>query len=403
MGARLVDDPHRSVAEHPTQLRATDGLEALRIDGDDGVCVWATFDDSYLALEPAAQRLFRLLGLPPGMDLTAEAAAALAATTSAEARRLLDRLVSTCLLEVRPAGRYGFHDLLCRYAQTRIHDDSERVPAVQRLFDWYLYGADAASNLLYSNMARLPSPPPTDIPRPAFEHPAAARMYLDAERSNPVAAVRHAAEHGPQSSAWLLTDALRGYFWYGRHAGDPPVRRPPPPTIRVAKPSPSSRSLPDARCSPNYQALDHYRRALAVCREVGWLRGEPAMLTNLGLLYCLSGRLGQAEQTFHQVLERATDVPTAVHRCTAMLNLALVVYAETGRLRRAAEQYAAVLPLVRQLPSPSTEALALTGLGDVCRALGELEAAAHHLDRRAGAAPRGRQPVRRGHGAGQSG
>jgi hypothetical protein len=40
--------------------------------------------------------------------------------------------------------------------------------------------------------------------------------WLDAERANLVAAVQHAAEHGPQPAAWLLADALRGYFWLRR-------------------------------------------------------------------------------------------------------------------------------------------------------------------------------------------
>src|SRR5439155_998819 len=122
--ARLVDHPHRGVAEHLAELRMH-ALDALRIDGDDDSSVPAAFDPSYTALEPDAQRLFRLLGLVPGPDFTAAAAAALSAMPPAAAGRLLDRLAGACLVEQHANGRYTFHDLLRDYARTRATDDDE--------------------------------------------------------------------------------------------------------------------------------------------------------------------------------------------------------------------------------------------------------------------------------------
>jgi hypothetical protein len=66
-------------------------LDALAA-GDAATDVRVVFSWSYQALGPAAARLFRLLGLHPGPDITARAAASLAAVPVAEADRLLAEL-----------------------------------------------------------------------------------------------------------------------------------------------------------------------------------------------------------------------------------------------------------------------------------------------------------------------
>jgi hypothetical protein len=60
--------------------------------------------------------MFRLLGLVPGNDLSIETAAALAHTTTEEARHLLGTLATAHLVEERAPERYASHDLLRRYA-----------------------------------------------------------------------------------------------------------------------------------------------------------------------------------------------------------------------------------------------------------------------------------------------
>src|SRR5262249_56377913 len=66
-------------------------LDAL--DAGDAVSqVRAVFSWSYAALSPAAARLFRLLGLHPGPDISAAAAASLAALLPTQTRQLLTEL-----------------------------------------------------------------------------------------------------------------------------------------------------------------------------------------------------------------------------------------------------------------------------------------------------------------------
>src|SRR6266542_3866570 len=177
-----------------------------------------------LALDVHAQRLFRLLGLIPGPEVTAAAAAALARITPHQAARLLGRLAGGHLLEERAPGRYALHDLLRLYALQRTeHDDdqAQRQAATLRLLGWYLHTADAAARLLHSAIVRLPLPPAeAGLPPAGFDQYADALAWMDAERANLGAAVAHAAEHGPEPLAWLLADALRGYLVLRRHMVD---------------------------------------------------------------------------------------------------------------------------------------------------------------------------------------
>ncbi|MFB9332147.1 AfsR/SARP family transcriptional regulator, partial [Actinoplanes octamycinicus] len=75
--ANLTGNPHRPITAYLDRL-AEDRLAHLAVDGDPQTTVRAAFDLSYAALTPAARRLFRLLGLVPGPDIDAGAAAALA-------------------------------------------------------------------------------------------------------------------------------------------------------------------------------------------------------------------------------------------------------------------------------------------------------------------------------------
>src|SRR5439155_21522613 len=176
------------------------------------------------SLSPAAQRLFRLLGLVPGPDFTAATAAAVAAAGAAEAQRWLNALTAANLIDEPVPGRHAYHDLLRLYAQERLaaeDGDTEREAARRRLFDHYLSTVDAAARLLYPEKLRLPLPAVGAVPPPAgFDDHASALGWLDAERPNLVAAILDAAEHGPRSATWLLADALRGYFYLRMYTVD---------------------------------------------------------------------------------------------------------------------------------------------------------------------------------------
>jgi transcriptional regulator with XRE-family HTH domain len=116
--ARAAVRPGFPIASLAADLRDTAGrLDALD-SGDPGASVRAVFSWSYQQLSAEAARMFRLLGLHPGPDISVPAAASLAAVEKPEARRLLRELARGCLIAEHIPGRYAFHDLLRAYAAT---------------------------------------------------------------------------------------------------------------------------------------------------------------------------------------------------------------------------------------------------------------------------------------------
>ena len=103
--------------------------------------VAAAFDRSYQDLTAGQQQMFRCLGLHPGTDFDAYAAAALAGVALAEARRDLEGLYDHYLLTETARGRYRFHDLIREHARALAAADpaADRDAATGRLLDYYLH------------------------------------------------------------------------------------------------------------------------------------------------------------------------------------------------------------------------------------------------------------------------
>ncbi|WP_329790187.1 tetratricopeptide repeat protein [Lentzea sp. DG1S-22] len=109
--------------------------------GEETTSVRSVFDWSYQRLSPAAQRLFRLLGVHPGPDVSAAAARSLAGTTPALAELVAANLVTEA------GDRFVLHDLVRAHARDLV-GEAEGREALRRLLDHYLHsGATAAVEL----------------------------------------------------------------------------------------------------------------------------------------------------------------------------------------------------------------------------------------------------------------
>ena len=106
----------------------------------------AAFGLSYQDLPDDQQRLFRRLGLVPGADFDAYAAAVLDDITLEQARRCLDELYDQHLISEPAPGRYQLHDLIREHARALAAADNpaESGQAAVRLLDYYLHTALAA-------------------------------------------------------------------------------------------------------------------------------------------------------------------------------------------------------------------------------------------------------------------
>ena len=128
----------------------------------ENLSVAAAFNLSYEELDEAQQRLFRRVGLHPGTDIDAWAAAALDGSDIADAQRRLAALYDHYLLTEPARGRYRLHDLIGEYARTlAARDDpaSDQVQAIARLLDYYQHAAETADR----HLTRTPAPV---LPRP---------------------------------------------------------------------------------------------------------------------------------------------------------------------------------------------------------------------------------------------
>lgn len=197
---------------------------AVRLDrlhgGDPASDIRGVFSWSYRTLSDQARELFCMIGLHPGPDLGAIAAASLAGLAPDRTGMLLTELVEAHLISEPEPGRYAQHDLLRAYAAERAHeqhDEQWRRAATRRLLDHYLQTAHAAV------IAIDPARDPIDLPAAApgvrvgdvDEHDRALAWFA-AEHAALVAAIRAASEDGFDDHAWRLAWTMTTYFdWLG--------------------------------------------------------------------------------------------------------------------------------------------------------------------------------------------
>jgi len=142
--ARPVQPLAALAAELRDASRRLDGLD----DRDPATSVRGVFSRSYQQLTPSAARMFRLLGVHPGPDVTAPAAASLAATPLPQASAALAELTATHLITEHSPGRYALHDLVRAYAAEQAHAEEsadDLHAATGRLLDHYLHTANPSA------------------------------------------------------------------------------------------------------------------------------------------------------------------------------------------------------------------------------------------------------------------
>ena len=218
VAARAAAFPHHHLAALATELRhARGGLDAFMGETESSDAR-AVLSWSYHQLSAEAARLFRLLGLHPGPEITHPAAASLAGVPVRQVRRLLTELSGAHLLEERAPGRFGFHDLLRAYAAEQAHDidpEPERRAATGRVLDHYLHTAHAADRLLYAYRAPIavdPADPAATVLE--FADPDAALDWFVAEQAVLVDAIGRATGAGFPGHTSRLTWTITAFLNY---------------------------------------------------------------------------------------------------------------------------------------------------------------------------------------------
>ncbi|MEQ7007498.1 BTAD domain-containing putative transcriptional regulator [Actinopolymorpha sp. B17G11] len=213
------DSPLRALASDIRESRSS--LDTLTI-GDPTTDARAVFSWSYRTLSPPAARLFRLLALHAGPDISTSAAASLSALSRHLVQPLLAELCRAHLLTEHRGRRYRFHDLLRAYAAelADTHDSTtERRAAMHRLLDHHVHTGHAAATLLNPHRKPLtPTPPLSGVTVDTLDGHEQAMEWFTAEREVLLASVGVAGDHGFDVHAWQIAWTVaefcyrRGYW-----------------------------------------------------------------------------------------------------------------------------------------------------------------------------------------------
>jgi DNA-binding SARP family transcriptional activator len=218
--ARAAASPGLPLAALAAELRDASARLAGLDTGEVATDVRTVFSWSYRQLSDGAGRMFRLLGVHPGADITIAAAASLAGLSPGQTRHALTELAHASLVTEHTPGRYACHDLLRAYAaeQARDHESvASRRAASRRILGYYLHSAFSGSTQLAPTRIPITLAAPESSVRPeTFDDPQEALAWFKAERLVLLAAVGQAADQGFDLYAWQLPWSMAMFLgWYG--------------------------------------------------------------------------------------------------------------------------------------------------------------------------------------------
>jgi DNA-binding SARP family transcriptional activator/Flp pilus assembly protein TadD len=387
--ARLHHRPQWTVGYLASRLRDQRRRLTELSTSERGVA--AAFTLSYQQLDPSQQRMFRLLGLHPGRDIDAHAAAALADVVLEPAETLLEDLLDAHVVAQHEPGRYTFHDLLRDHARATAatqETTSTQHDALTRLLNHYLHTASTAINLLYPARSKHLRPRilEPDAPIARFSRAVDAAEWLAAERANLIAAGTYAADHDWPAHTSHLAATLHPYLYDHAHHAEALTlyTQALDMSRRLGDKAAEARTLidigwVDMRHGRYEQAAERARRAFGLYRETEDRFGQARAQNMLGIAYERQGRYEQAHQHLQQALDLYRKIGERVGETHAVGNLG-IVYERQGRYEQAYQCLQQALDLYRELGDRGLEeAIARSNLGLVYRRLGRYEQArAHH-------------------------
>jgi tetratricopeptide (TPR) repeat protein/transcriptional regulator with XRE-family HTH domain len=339
---RAASRPGRPLADLVAELRCeSDRLDLLSVAGDDSAAVGGVFSWSYRALPEPAARLFRLLGLFPGLEPSVPATAALLGTDTAYTRKLLDSLAAVHLVEESGRDGYRLHELVRLYAAERVRvedSDATRDEALGRLVTWYLHTADAADRVLMPQRRRQPLDTRPTVPPLDFADYSGAMAWFEAERPTIVQLTRDAADRRMHDLAWRLPIVLWGFLSLRNRWTD---------------------------------LIDTHQVGLASARAIGDPLGQAITLNNLGIANANIGRLDHAHTLLCQALLLRKEIGDVWGQAAVSNNLGSLLQGR-GELTTAAAHHDRAITLFRQVGDQCGEGQALNNLGSAHLSLGQL-------------------------------
>ncbi|MFV2102371.1 BTAD domain-containing putative transcriptional regulator [Micromonospora sp. LOL_024] len=421
VAARVAIRPTFPLDAIAAELRPPGTRLEVLADGD----VRRVFSWSYQALGPDAARLFRLLGLHPGPELSGAAAAALLGWPRAAVTPVVRELTRLHLLTEHHPDRYAFHDLLRSYAAELAQqaDQAEGHQAHRRLYDHYLHSAYPAARLVQPQWTPVtPSPALAGNIHVPLGDQDAALVWFAAERHVLLRVIRQAAVTGFDGYAWQLAWALTTFLaprglWQdqlaaqqaaldaaerlgdldaqaianrllgraasrlGQHdaAGERLLR-----AISLYEQLGDQGGL--AQTLHNYtehcfllgrrdEALTHAREALRLCRLAGNRAGEGRALNAIGYIHAVEGDYAQAIADCTAALTQLRLIDDRNGQAATLDSLGFAHH-RLGDHQQAVSCYEQSVELFRDSADRYHQAETLTRLGETRAVMGDVAAAA---------------------------
>ena len=347
----------RQLHHHPAwslQRRAAElaaAVDRLELLATENLSVAAAFGMSYADLTGEQQRLFRRLGLHPGADIDAYAAAALDGTSLAAARRGLEALYDQYLIAEPAQDRYRLHDLIREHARAlaaRLDPDRDRDDATTRLLDYYQHTTARADTLLAPQARPALAPADGAIPAPApdLADREQALAWARAERANLLACLDYATGTGHHARVIALAAGTAALL---RHDG------------------------------PWVEALARHITAVRAAQHLGDQLGQANALIDLGDVRRATGDYPGAAQALEEALGIYQDLGDRLGQANALTFLG-EVRKPTGDYPGAAQALEEALGIYQDLGDRLGQAHALSQLGDLRRMTGDVRSATGHLE-----------------------
>jgi tetratricopeptide (TPR) repeat protein len=313
--------------------------------------VAAAFDVSYRYLSQDQQRLFRRLGMHPGLTIDSYAAANLADVSLREAASRLDALHGEGLLLEISYRRYAMHDLIRRYAQdlTKVDRVGERDQALEHLLNYFQYSAAIAETRLARQSRTTPgmmtiTSPPTVLP--VISDRTQALTWARAERDNLLKCLDH-VEHANQHARVVALTATM---------------------VTLLR-----------QDGPWDDAIVRHSVAIQAARHIGDRLAEANALNDLGLIRYLTGDYGDAAKTLTQALSIFRGIGDRLGEANVLNDMG-AVRQQTGDYQGATEVQREALSIFRDIADLLGQAYALTYLGAGLRLANDYEGAAATLE-----------------------